>query len=167
MKNETKIGIVFILTIIFFFIVPSLMNSEIIDSPYLNWFIDRCAVHDVDLEVVLAVAIVESNIEMVISHPNSNNSFDIGIMQLNSKYLNYHTEQFWYKNRIFDVNDPEDNIEMGILILKNLYIQTGSWDLAVQAYNIGCSKLKQDPDSGKSYLVKVINVLNTLELRKM
>jgi len=149
------------------FLIVEKANAEIVNSEHLPWLQDRCAIYNVPMEIVLAVAIVESGFKMVISKPNSNNSFDVGIMQLNSRYLNYYAKTFWYKDRVFDANEPKDNIEMGILILKNLYRQTGNWDLAVQAYNVGCSKLKQDPESGKSYLVKVINVLNTLELRKM
>ncbi len=155
-----------IIIILMFAILILPIYAETITSPYLNWFIDRCAVHNVPLEIVLAVAIVESNIRMIISPSNSNGSHDIGIMQLNSRYLDYHRKMFWYKDRAFNDNDPEDNIEMGILILKNLYKQTGSWDKAVQAYNIGCSQLKQDPDSGKDYLVKIINVLNTLKIEQ-
>lgn len=167
MKAKTKLGIIFIIIIIMFYFLPASIQPETIDSPYINWFIDRCALHNVPLEIVLAVAIVESNIEMVTSNHNSNGSLDCGIMQLNDRYLKYHTEQFWYKDRIFNVNDPKDNIEMGILILKNLYRQTNSWEKSIQAYNVGCSKLKRNPDIGKAYLVKVINVLNTLQLKRM
>lgn len=166
MKTETKIGIVFIMAILFFFFIPTMIYSEEITSPYLSWFQDRCAIYDVPLEIVLAVAIVESNIRMITSPLNSNGSRDIGIMQLNSRYIKYHEKMFWYKDRSFDPNNPKDNIEMGILILQNLYKQTGEWDKAVRAYNTGLYAVKHDPDRSNAYLVKVINVLNTLEIRR-
>ena len=164
MKAEIKIGIVFILGVVMFFFLPLMAQAETIDTEYLPWFIDRCAVHDVPLEIILAIAIVESNIKMVISPQNTNGTWDIGIMQLNSKYIDYHQKTFWYKDRLFDANDPEDNIEMSIFILKNLYIQTGNWDTAVKAYNVGCSKLKRDPDAANAYFVKVINIITSMRL---
>ena len=138
--------------------------SITITSPYLPWLQDRCAFYEVPIEIALAVAIVESNFYMVLSEPNWNESYDIGIFQINSKYVKYFEETFWYKDRIFSPHDPHDNIEMGILILRNLYIQTSDWDTAVRAYNTGLYAAKTDPDRSNAYLVKVINVKNTLKV---
>ena len=166
MKVENKLKIIFFITIVIFFCLPRMITSEEITSPYLPWLQDRCAIYEVPMEIVLAVAIVESNFKMVNSSPNTNGSYDIGIMQINSRYLDYFEETFWYKHRVFNPHDPHDNIEMGILILKNLFEQTGEWDQAVRAYNTGLHAVKHAPDRSHSYLVKVVNVLNTLELRR-
>ncbi len=156
-----------IIIILMFFIGFSAgIGAETITSPYLPWLQDRCAIYDVPMEIALAVAIVESNFYMIISESNWNESYDIGIFQINSKYVDYFEENFWYKDRIFQAQNPHDNIEMGILILQNLYRQTGSWDNAVRAYHSGCHGLKNDPDASRAYLVKVINVLSTLRIEK-
>jgi len=166
MKTKTKLGIVFILSILFFFFIPTLIDAEEITSPYLSWMQDRCAIYDVPFEIVISIAIVESNFRNVRSPINSNGTFDVGIMQLNDRYADWFEKAFWYKDRSFDIWDAEDNIEMGILYLKHLYKQTGNWDLAVRAYNTGLYGLKTFPDRSHAYLVKVINVLNTLHIRE-
>ena len=164
MKAETKLGIILLLVFILLYIVPLPANSETIDTPHIEWFQEVCAIENIPLEIALGLAIVESNIQMINSEVNSNGSIDIGIMQINSRYVNYFEEQLWYRDLPFDVYDPEDNIRMGILILKHLYIETHEWDKAIRAYNRGLYKTKADPDAGWDYLVKVINVVNTLRL---
>ncbi len=166
MKAETKLGITFILANILFFFLPLMVQAETIDSEYLPWFQEVCAMENVPLEIILSIAIVESNMQMINSELNSNGSFDIGVMQINSHYVSYFEEQLWYQNLPFDVNDPEDNIRMGVLILKHLYIETHEWDRACMSYNRGLYKIKSDPDSGRDYLNKIINVLSTLRIEK-
>jgi len=151
-----------ILILIFIFIIIIEIKAEVITSPYLPWLQDRCAIHDVPVSIAASVAIVESNFRMVNSKLNWNKSYDIGIFQINSKYIKYFKEKLWYKDLSFRAQNPYNNIEMGIMILRYLYNKTGSWDKAVRAYYSGVTGLKKDPDAGKDYLVKVINVKNTL-----
>jgi len=164
--NEWKKGLFFLLVTGFLlFAAIGVLKAETIDSPYLTWLQDRCAIHNVPMEIALAVAIVESNFEMVNSDPNKNGSIDIGIFQLNSNFIEWFEEALWYDEQNFNANDPHDNIEMGIIYLKHLYKQTRTWDLAVRAYNTGLHALAYDPDRSWNYFVKVVNVLNTLEIR--
>ncbi len=166
MKSETKLLILFLITIVLFYFFPPAVQSETIDTPYIDWFQEVCALENIPLEIALGLAIVESNIQMINSEVNSNGSFDIGIMQINSRYVSYFEEQLWYRDLPFDVYDPEDNIRMGILILKHLYIETHEWDKAIRAYNRGLYKTKADPGAGRDYLNKIINVLSTLRIEK-
>ena len=166
MKAGTKFLIIILITMAILFFFPPKSKAETIDSPHLTWLQDRCAIHNVPMEIALAIAIVESNFTMINSDPNRNGTYDIGIFQLNSDFIEWFEEALWYEAQNFNVNDPHDNIEMGIIYLKHLYKQTGSWDYAVRAYNTGLHALAYDPDRSMSYLVKVINVLNTLELVK-
>lgn len=164
MKAEVKLGIIFVIAMVMFYFLPIMVKAETIDSEYLPWFQSVCAMENAPLEIAIAVSIVESNMQMVNSELNSNGSRDLGIMQINSRYVSYFEELLWYEDLPFDVYDPEDNIRMGILILKHLYIETHEWDKAVMSYNRGLYKIKSDPDAGWDYLVKVINIVNTLRL---
>lgn len=163
---KIKLLAVFMLLLAIFYFLPTMVHGETVNTPHLNWFMDRCAVHNVPLEIALAVAIVETNIEMVNSNYNRNGSYDIGIFQLNSHFIEWFEEALWYDDRPFNAKNPENNIEMGIIYLRHLYKQTGNWDLAVRAYNTGLHALAYDPERSNNYLVKVITVLNTLELKK-
>ncbi len=164
MKAGTKLGIIFAIAMVMFYFLPMTVKAETIDSPYIGWFQEVCAMENIPLEIAISIAVVESNMQMVNSKPNSNGSIDIGIFQINSQYVNYFEEQLWYQNLPFDVYDPEDNIRMGILILKHLYIETHEWDKSVMSYNRGLYKIKSDPDAGRDYLVKIIDILSTLRL---
>lgn len=154
-----------ILALVILLVLSTVIKAEEITSPYLPWLQDRCAVFDVPMDVALAVAIVESNFKMVNSNPNRNGTMDIGIFQLNSGFIEWFEEALWYESRNFSAYDPYDNIEMGIIYLKHLFKQTNDWDLAVRAYNTGLHALAYDPDRSKNYLVKIINVKNTLKLK--
>ena len=150
---------------IIFLIVSGIGFSEEIKSPYIPWLIDRCALYDVPPEIAVSVAIVESNFTMAVSAENWNGSRDIGIFQINSRYVKWFEKALWYEYKDFDPYDPKDNIEMGIIYLRHLYDHTGSWDKTVRAFHQGLHGLRKDPDRSNTYLVRVINVLNTLEIK--
>lgn len=157
--DKFKYVFLFFLILAFFFTIPQFMGATPKYFPYLQ---DRCAVHEVPLDVAYAVAIVESNFEMVISRPNSNGTYDIGIFQLNSAFVDWFEEALWYEKKSFDPYNAENNIEMGVIYLKHLYKQTGSWDLAIRAYNTGLHALAYDPDRSWAYFIKVVNTITTL-----
>lgn len=65
---------------------------------------------------------------------------DLGLMQLNPKYLDYFADMF--NNGLpFDPFDPYTNIAIGIAYLSHLYRQLDNWEDAVKAYNCGAGKV--------------------------
>lgn len=88
-----------------------------------------------------------------ISTPNRNGSVDMGIMQLNSKYLGYFAMKF-NGGVMFDPLDPEINLRVGMKYLAHLYRSTGSWYNAVAAYNAGLTRLQSGdiPPKTRDYL---------------
>ncbi len=65
-------------------------------------------------------------------------SIDIGVMQLNSNYVDWMIKTFGDKNIIYDVrSNAYHNVEIGIKYLAWLYKRMQSWRLAVMAYNCG------------------------------
>lgn len=78
-----------------------------------------------------------------ISH-NRNGTRDMGLMQINSGYMNYYKRKFWTEKEIFD---PLKNImpTLGIRYLAYLIrYYKGNTDLAIQAYNCGPTQLMQE-----------------------
>lgn len=88
-----------------------------------------------------------------ISTPNRNGSVDMGIMQLNSKYLGYFAMKF-NGGVMFDPLDPEINLRVGMKYIAHLYRSTGSWYNAVAAYNAGLTRLQSGdiPPKTRDYL---------------
>jgi soluble lytic murein transglycosylase-like protein len=68
-------------------------------------------------------------------------SIDYGLMQLNSLYIDKFLKDFKDPERSiksYDViNNPFDNVQIGLRVLKDHYLKLGSWSLALQAYNAG------------------------------
>lgn len=76
-------------------------------------------------------------------NPKANNGQDLGLMQLNSKYLAWFKEKFWYEDEPFDVFNAEHNAKIGIRYYKYLLkMFHGNERLALQAYNAGPTAVK-------------------------
>ncbi len=164
MKQLRNLIILFIIILITI-VVTERLSGEEITSPYMDWLFDRCAIYDVPPEIAISVAIVESNFKMITSTENWNGSKDVGIFQINSRYVEWFEKALWYDERDFDPYDPYENIEMGIIYLRHLYDYTSNWDKAVRAFHQGLHGLKKDPDKSNAYFVKVCNVLTTLDIK--
>lgn len=91
--------------------------------------------------IVFALIDAESAGDAMCVNKNPNGTFDYGLMQLNSKYIG---EYSWRYNdsRPIDPFDPRDNLKVGMRYLKRLFEVTGSWYLAVCAYNAGLSRVR-------------------------
>lgn len=111
--------------------------------------------YDIPIWILSRVITRESNwVYDEVNYSNENGSVDIGMMQLNSEYLSYY---YWKLNdfNAIDVFNPYDNIDLGAKYLKYLYVQFGSWELAVAAYNCGPTRLRKGlgiPIKTKEYL---------------
>lgn len=70
-------------------------------------------------------------------------SGDLGIMQLNPKYLGYFVERYWGKPDMFDWRNPEHNIYVGLRHLNYLLAVQGfnAWQ-SIMAYNCGESAVR-------------------------
>jgi len=94
---------------------------------------------------------------------------DLGLMQINSDYLDYYLDMYWYGDRQtvvrvmgefvpFQWANPKHNAYLGIRILKDLvhnpYINT--WQ-ALIAYNCGLARLKSGlvPESSVQYATDI------------
>ncbi len=118
-----------------------------LDIDLLLYIQEKCIEYDVKLDVVLGLIQVESNFDnSVINYNDWNDTYDRGLMQINSGYEKY----YWNLSNIdkeFDgklVSNPYYNVELGISYLRyqldnfnNYYIE------ALGAYNRGLEGYKE------------------------
>lgn len=106
-------------------------------------------------DLLRSISIVESNSESgLISKANSNGSYDIGIMQINSSHLSFLKSFGIDKTSIR--NDDCINILVAAYLLKKNFIYYKNERSAIGAYNAGYSKKKSKLRS--DYADKVLKV---------
>lgn len=89
---------------------------------------------------------------------NKNGTKDMGLMQLNSRYIDYYKKLFWKSDKPFNPLSAKDNATIGIRYLAHLIkYYHGNTDLAVQAYNCGPTAVDAGkiPASTIAYLARV------------
>jgi soluble lytic murein transglycosylase-like protein len=106
-------------------------------------FAEASQTYGVPEQTLVAIARVESSLNpdaINRSHYSRTNSIDIGMMQVNSR---------WIKTRVFrqmgytmeSLRDPCTNIKVGAWILANLFrVHQNYWE-AIGAYNAACTSL--------------------------
>lgn len=98
--------------------------------------------YGVSADLLYAIARVESNLNTKAvnrSHSQRTGSYDIGLMQINSRHLSVLSRHGIQESDLFD---PCTNIQVGAWLLSDLFSRRGTtWD-AVGAYNAACSQLK-------------------------
>ncbi|MDC7223830.1 MAG: transglycosylase SLT domain-containing protein [Spirochaetales bacterium] len=115
------------------------------------------------LDVVVRLSEVESNHgEYARSiHTNFDGSFDIGILALNSNFIDYFGERYFEGDPSqFDPYNPEHNIQTGLAYLAHLNSLTeGDLTSAVAAYNCGYRSMLSGkiPHSTHRYVRAVID----------
>lgn len=100
--------------------------------------------------ILLAIAKVESGLKWRAINRNRDGSYDIGIMQINSRHLPRLRQWGIDEQKIWH---PCINVSVGAFILHEFMAQHGVNWAAVAAYNTGDPYRK--PDIAKSYAYKV------------
>jgi soluble lytic murein transglycosylase-like protein len=103
---------------------------------------DAAARYGVDARLLLAIAQQESSLNPEAinrSHAARTGSIDIGLMQINSRWLPILAR---YGIRASNLLDPCTNLQVGAWILAQAFRRYGvTWE-AVGAYHAGCSELR-------------------------
>lgn len=95
-------------------------------------------------ELLYAIAQVESGLRPTatnLAHRSRTNSYDIGLMQINSRWVPTLQRRFGISEADL-YRDPCTNVRVGAWILAGLFSRHGmSWD-SVGAYNAACTQLR-------------------------
>lgn len=89
--------------------------------------------YKIPLHKLIALCWQESNFKKNVKGKNNNGTFDYGLFQLNSNTYKNLIE----KNGIDWILNPENNIKLGTIHLKEAYDKYGTWVEAFIAYNNG------------------------------
>lgn len=145
--------------------VTVLTAGEISDEKLIAFTKEISEQYGIPTDLFFAIGINESGFRNVRSYSNNKDgSYDIGIFQLNSKYLKYYERVFWYKEIDFNVWNERHNIEMAAIYLSHLYSYTKSWREAIAAFNTGLHGLKKYPESANIYVAKIANALSSIQV---
>ena len=131
------------------------------DTEYLNHFIEVERVSGVSARLLWAMAKVESSHSpqaMNRGHLARTDSYDIGLMQINSRWLPTLAKFGITEEKL---KEPRTSIEVGAWILRDLFRRHGNTWEAVGAYNAACTQLKGDAcrKARDLYIGKVRNAL--------
>jgi hypothetical protein len=137
-------------------------QSVAVPKAYYNMIVMVCDFYDLPQYYFSKMLEVESNFNpRAVSGPNADGSYDYGLAQLNSKYID---EFGWrYKFGKIDPFNPEQAIHVAGKHLSVLYAHTGTWEKAFAAYNCGLTRVKQNriPVKTKEYVEKIFGRSDT------
>jgi soluble lytic murein transglycosylase-like protein len=133
-----------IIVVLFFTSFSLFANQNVLNVPrdYTTHVRQLCQDNNLPYEIVYRLIEWESYWNPLITVSNNNGTEDIGLMQLNSKYIE--DFQFRYNNNVsFTPKDWYKNAEIGIKHLAFLKEITGSMFGAIAAYNMGLTAYRQ------------------------
>lgn len=114
---------------------------------------NAAAFHHVNVGLMRAIAQVESGTRTNVISPNTDGSFDIGLMQINSSWLPRLSQEGITKQSLFD---PCTNAYVGAWILSENIRQFGPTWIAIGAYNAS------SPDKRLAYARKVYDAAQSI-----
>ncbi|TQR53184.1 lytic transglycosylase domain-containing protein [Campylobacter troglodytis] len=118
-----------------------------------NDFIDASKAFKLDARILWAIAYKESrHTSNIISKPNKNGTYDIGIMQINSMHLKRLEKEYGISQKDL-LQKPRVNIFVGAMILRKCFDLYGVTEKGITCYN----GLKQGNPYGKDILKIIEN----------
>lgn len=146
-------------------LIASLLGFSVNANAFYQCFQQAADRYSVPLELLYAIAKVESNFNPQAINRNTNGSTDYGLMQINSRWFPELKNRFGIPGERV-INDHCTNVYIGAWILANNFHSKGRiWD-SVGAYNAGfasknrgtranyVSKVKHYYDYYKAYYAK-------------
>ncbi|HGJ5879074.1 MAG TPA: lytic transglycosylase domain-containing protein [Arsenophonus nasoniae] len=114
---------------LFCFVISKLTFADCFDK--------ACSYYQIDPDYLRAIARQESNFNPKAKNKNKDGSFDLGIMQINSKTFNAIKKEYPILSVNDLINHPCLNIHIGAMILSRNFATYGKNWLAVGMYNAG------------------------------
>lgn len=136
-------------------IVPE--NMRFIPEKYLLEIAKASVKYKVPMIYLARLLREESNFDPDAINYNDNGTIDLGIAQLNNKYI---PEYVWKYNHMqpIDPFNPKTAIHIAAAILANNYRVLKDWKNSVMAYNCGLSKVRSGniPVKTRAYAIRII-----------
>ncbi|HGJ5880912.1 MAG TPA: lytic transglycosylase domain-containing protein [Arsenophonus nasoniae] len=117
------------LMLLFFLVVSKLSLADCFDK--------AGSYYQIDPNYLRAIAWQESNFNPKAKNKNKDGSFDLGVMQINSKTFNAIKKEYPTLSENDLINHPCLNIHIGAMILSRNFATYGKNWLAVGMYNAG------------------------------
>lgn len=133
-----------------------------------DYIVRMCAELEIDSDLAVAILMQENpEINLDAIHRNENGTMDLGLWQLNDKYL-YTTfaNNFWkFENVELNAFDWKHNTFIALHQIEWLQSRLKIFDDVVMGYNAGIGAVMNSkiPDSTKIYLCRVKNNFNLLK----
>jgi soluble lytic murein transglycosylase-like protein len=144
------------------FVKTSLPNRQrpqgiiILPSIYREKILYYSDIYEVPYIILARMASAESDWRRFATGKNKDGSIDSGIMQLNSKSINYFEWKF-NEGKVIDPFNTDTSFKIAAQYIQFLYKRTDNYCLAVAAYNCGLTRVKNKtiPKKTFEYLTKV------------
>lgn len=119
-------------------------------------------------EIIFALVYEESRWNSRATGYNGNDTYDIGLFQLNSQYVHYFAEKYIGHVQI-NPYDPVVNIEIGMKHLAELHRDFGNWHDALAAYNAGSSRViaNRIPASTMQYRERILTRSDSIRINSI
>lgn len=133
-----------------------------------DYIVRMCTELEIDSDLAVAILMQENpEINLDATHRNENGTMDLGLWQLNDKYL-YTTfaNNFWkFENVELNAFDWKHNTFIALHQIEWLQSRLKIFDDVVMGYNAGIGAVmnRKIPDSTKIYLCRVKNNFNLLK----
>jgi len=139
------------------------LEKKQIAKTFMDFIVKVCEEEEISPYYVFFIIEKESEWNPFTKSKNKNGTIDYGLMQLNSKYLKeYITKYGKYKSKkeYEPINNPRDNVELGIRYFALLYRKTGNYYDALLSYNCGLTALRENkvPLSTYQYAQSIIRL---------
>lgn len=133
-----------------------------------DYIVRMCEELEIDSDLAVAILMQENpEINLDATHRNENGTMDLGLWQLNDKYLyTTFTNNFWkFENVELNAFDWKHNTFIALHQIEWLQSRLKIFDDVVMEYNAGIGAVmnRKIPDSTKIYLCRVKNNFNLLK----
>jgi hypothetical protein len=137
-----------------------------------DYICQMCTELEIDSDLAIAILMQENpQVNLDATHRNENGTMDVGLWQLNDKYLyTDFSKNFWqFENVELNAFDWKHNTFIALHQIEWLQSRLKVFDDVICAYNcgIGATMNRKIPESTKVYLSRVKNNYNLLKAKEI
>lgn len=152
-------------------VIPAQIATTVPQQEVITYVHELAAEMDLDANLALAILKAENpELQWHYVNVNTNKTADIGLWQLNSRYLwSDFVPRYWTNsNVLFNPYDWKHSTYLAMRHIQYLQIELANFNKVILAYNCGISAVKKNkvPDSARNYLRYVIKQYRKLQKQR-